>query len=107
MDKIVTNFNKQTNLHPETSAHSIKSDSHDVNQVVTVVTKSKLLEIIPGRKHSSFKTIFVNPLSKLDKGTMDSWIIGKVTDVMKYKRLDGGEDSQASDVGDSDSEDAD
>ena len=90
LDKIVTNFDKQTNLHPETSAHSTKSDNHDVNQVVSVVLKCKLLDIVPGRKHSSFKTISINPLKKLDKETMDKRMKQKVMEAMKYKRLTGG-----------------
>ena len=108
LDKIVTNFDKQTNLCPETSAHCTKSGDHDVKQVVSVVLNRRLLDIIPGRKHSSFKTISANPLSKLDKGAMDKWIKGKVMEAMKYKRLAGGEDSETSDVEDScdsDSED--
>ena len=101
LDKIVTNFDKQTNLHPETSAHSTKSDNHDVNQAVSVVLKCKLLDIVPGRKHSSFKTISINPLKKLDKETMDKWMKQKVMEAMKYKRLTGGQDCESSDVDDS------
>ena len=67
LDNIVTNFDKQNHLHPDASAHSTKSDNHDVNQVVSVVLKHKLLDIVPGRKHSSFKMISINPLRNSTK----------------------------------------
>ena len=77
LDQISTNFDNQTSIHPEASAHCTKSDEYDVKQVVSVVLNRRLFDIVPGREHSSFASMPTNPLLSLDMGSMEKWIKGR------------------------------
>ena len=63
-----------------TSGHSTKKDKPDVEKVVVSVLTNDLLQIIPGRKHSAFKNIHLNPLWKWDKHKAIAWIERKKKD---------------------------
>ena len=58
----------------------------------------KLLKIHKGRTHRSFKTISSDPLIKLDRRKLDTWMHKRLTEYKKYNQLKEG------DVSDTDSE---
>ena len=62
-------FDDQKYVPPIFSAHSTRSDVDDVAQVVSVLLKNKILEVVRGRKHSLFTKLNENPLFELDRET--------------------------------------
>ena len=61
------NFDKQSGVPVSTTAHSTRPDDNDVLRVSSVLVKNEILSVKPKRFHSSFRTMSVNPLSKLKK----------------------------------------
>ena len=67
---IRTNFDKVSGVPVNTSAHSTRSDDTDVLRVACVVQREK---VTPGRHNSGHK-IPANPLTKVNKESLLSWI---------------------------------
>ena len=84
---VCKNFDKESGVPVTTSAHSTREDKTDIGKVVTSVLTNKLLQIIPGRKHSTFKNMHLNPLWKWEKQKAIQWIEKKKKDFMKYKSV--------------------
>ena len=59
-------FDNETDIHPEASVHSRKSDEKDVKCVVQILQQSDVLSTRTGRCHLNFPTCTPNPLSKLN-----------------------------------------
>lgn len=57
-----------------THAQSTRTDMQDVAKVTHVVIKDRLLHIIPGRTHSTYQNIKLNPLWNWDKQKTKEWI---------------------------------
>ena len=57
-------FDKQSNVPIGASAHSRKSDEHDVGQVASVVLRMEALHVKTRRNHSCFRKMKLDPLSK-------------------------------------------
>lgn len=72
--RISKRFDERTNVPFETSAHSTRSDAHDLNKVVATVLSKNLLSILPKRKHSLFKSMHLNPLHNWKIEEMKTWI---------------------------------
>ena len=70
-----------------TSAHCTREDKTDVQKVLTSILTNELLEILPGRKHSSFNNIHINPLWNWEKQRAIEWIERKKKDFGKYKSV--------------------
>ena len=62
-------FERQTGIHPEATDHSRKSDAKDVQIVVEVVLKARILEVIDKRCQSKFPTFSPNPLDRIERDT--------------------------------------
>lgn len=84
---VVEHFETQTNVHPNTIAHSAKSDQDDVKKVVKVIMKENLWNVLPGRTHYNFKSMSSNPLKRLKLDKLNSWITAKIKETIKYRRL--------------------
>ena len=78
---ICKSFDAATNVPAVTSAHSSKSDSVDIRKVVSVVLQHDLLnkQETP-RKHYFFPAMSHNPLEKLDRQKVKTWIQNKKTE---------------------------
>ena len=74
-------FDDQSNV-PVTSAHSTKGDKVDTQKVVTAVLNNNLLNTVPGRRHSKYQTMRLNPLWNWKRKDTIDWIEKK--DFMKY-----------------------
>ena len=68
------NFDKQSGVPVSTTAHTTRPDDNDVLRVSSVLVKNEILSVKPKRFHSSFRTMSVNPLSKLKKIKLEAWI---------------------------------
>ena len=97
---VADRFEIQTNMHPDTTAHTTKKDQDDVKEVVKVIMKEKLWDIIPGRTHHNFKNLSTNPLKSLKIDKFKTWISAKIKETAKYRRLQEGDvsNSDASDL---------
>ena len=94
-------FHKETGVPVTRSAHSTLDDTKDINSVVSVIIKKKILDTQRGRMHSSFKKFSPNPLHNLDQDKLLQWITTKQKQMIKYKYAVGEgtqSDSEASDV---------
>ena len=100
-----SNFDKQSGVPVGTSAHSTRPDDADVLRVTSVVRKEKLLEVKPGRCHSRFSKITINPLSRLKKETLQTWIDKKISQTVKYKEARGEGDQSDCSASDGNEED--
>ena len=86
----------ETGIHPEATAHGIKSDEKDIKVVVDVVKKDKILKMIEKRAHRMFPKFTPDPLHKLNREHMVKWIKRKAREYMR---------SDTASVNDSDTED--
>lgn len=64
---ICSQFDKGCDVAIGTRAHSSRSDMKDVAKVTSAVIKLKLLEVLPGRAHSAYCKIKLNPVHSWDK----------------------------------------
>ena len=79
-------FDQQSEISPESTAHTTKDDT---KRVVAVIKREMLLEIHKGRTHRSFKTISSNPLIKLDRTKMDTWMHKKNHRIQEIQSVEG------------------
>lgn len=66
-------FDKVTGIHPESTAHTTKSDMDDVLTIVRDVQSCKILTAIDKREHKSFPRFPSSPLNALNCRT---WMSG-------------------------------
>ncbi len=78
-------FDKCSGVPFGTHSHSTRSDVQDVGKVMRTVIDRKLLEVIPGRKHSSFPRTSANPLKSWDTTKTKEWIEGKKKQFVKFR----------------------
>ena len=54
LERLALGFERQTGIHPEATDRSRKSDAKDVQIVVEIVLKARILEVIDKRCQSKF-----------------------------------------------------
>ena len=74
LERLALGFERQTGIHPEATAHSRRSDAKDVQIVVQVVLKARILEVIDDRCHSKFPNFSSYPLHRFDRDRVIIWI---------------------------------
>ena len=90
--EVVTNrLDQQCGIHAESSAHSVRSDANDVKKVVSTVLREKLWDIKKGRKFYKFKTMSSNPLKRLNRDKLTSWMTDKIKQYKVYRQLQEGD----------------
>ena len=97
MEVITNRFDQQCGIHPESSAHSTRSDVNDVKKVVSIVLREKLWDIKKGRKFYKFKTMSSNPLKHLNRVKLTSWMTEKIKQYKVYRQLQEGDVSDIED----------
>ena len=86
LNLINSNFDKESDVPVITSAHSTRSDLIDINKVVAVVLKRKLLSQVPEREHHSFRGMPLNPLHNYwDRKKTKTWVKAKIAQYAKFK----------------------
>ena len=83
-----------------TTAHSTRPDDSDVLRVASIVNSEDILSVKPGRSHTRFRKISVNPLSSLKKKKLMTWIERKIKEAVKFSEPQGEgslSDAEASD----------
>ena len=79
LERLALGFERQTGIHPEATDHSRKSDAKDVQIVVEVVLKARILELIDKRCQSKFPNMsfptLVTPLISTHMYTQTQFII--------------------------------
>ena len=99
LERLALQYEKQTAIHPQASAHSRRSDEKDVQTIVQAVQKAKLLDVVSKRSHSKFHSFSANPLRRLDREKMIKWIKKKTKDYTRCSTCgisdcDGEEDEE-------------
>lgn len=84
LHQVCRNFDVQSGVACRTTAHSTKSDSADVNKVVSIVLKNKLLVNMSAREHRSFPGLVSNPLHKWDVKKTLQWVKEKKREHLKH-----------------------
>ncbi|KAL5471207.1 hypothetical protein EMCRGX_G029297 [Ephydatia muelleri] len=98
-ERLALGFERQTGIHPEATAHSRKSDAKDMQIVVEVVLKARILEVIDKRCQSKFPNFSPNPLDRIDKDKMMKWIEKKAiqqSNIQSYTTDSDTEDEEDS-----------
>ena len=85
---ICKQYDRESGVPVQTTAHSTRSDAGDVNKVINIVQTNDLLRILPGRKHNAYKKISLNPISGLEKSKVIEWIDKKKKDFEKRKLVE-------------------
>ena len=85
LQAICEQYDKESVVPTITTAHSTPSIAVDISKVVRAVLLNDLLHIIPGRSHSMFRKMRLNPLWNWDKEKAAEWIISKKKDFMKFR----------------------
>ena len=70
-------FDKVTGIHPETTAHTTRSDQDDVLTIVRDVLSYEILTAIGKRDHKSFPEFPPSPLHGLNRKKLEEWITAK------------------------------
>ena len=78
-------YDKESAVPTITTAHSTLSFEADITKVTRAVLSNDLLRIIPGRSHSMFKKMRVNPLWNWDQEKTTEWIISKKKEFVKFR----------------------
>lgn len=92
--KVVDVFEDQTFVKPKSSTHSHKSSIEDEKKVLSDLQKLKPFSVIPGRSHSSFVGISVDPLDDLDEKKFKEWLQRHQKNISLYfPTLDDAESS--------------
>ena len=86
--RMAKQFDDQSEIHPQATAHTRKSDEKDLHLVVKVVMDSKCLQIIQNRHHSNFPEMKLNPLHKFKQKEFDLWVKSKMKQYDKYNGHD-------------------
>ena len=89
LQAICRQFDKQSDVAIGTHAHSTRTDKDDVAKVPSAVLKMRLLEIKPGRAHSAYRHMKLNPLWKWNREDTKKRIEMK-KDFMKYEGAENG-----------------
>ena len=85
-------YDSQSGVPYGTSAHSTKPDTVDVITVVNTVAENKILHPTPGRIHTAFPKLHLDPLHKWDVKKTKAWIERKKKEYVKYRRCIPRED---------------
>ena len=74
-DKVLTNYDKQTNIHKPSGKHELPDWSEDIEGLVDAYLRHNLLTEIPGRAHKAVKELrSKDVLVNLGQDTLSTWI---------------------------------
>lgn len=99
LTSLAEKFDRETGIHPESRAHTRRSERDDVKSIVHVVQQNKIMTAISHREHTNFKSISGDPLKSLDRLKLNNWI----TKVSQYSKLLPTTECHESEQSDSDS----
>eukprot|EP00731_Ephydatia_muelleri_P013473 Em0007g783a len=100
LERLALGFERQTGIHPEATAHSRRTDAKDVQIVVEVVLKARILEVIDDRCHSKFPNFSSNPLHRFDRDRVIIWIKkkakqhNKISDTLSINSADSVDEDE-------------
>ena len=72
--EIVTNFDGNSGIKPQSSHHTKMSSKEDELAMIQDLQKLKPFKVIPGRTHSSFSNMTLSPLTNLDMDELYCWL---------------------------------
>ncbi len=79
IEQVVEMFDTHTGIHPQSSAHSRKSDDEDVKKVVKALMEQNILTVqSTPRSHTAFSNLTANPLQSLNRPKLEEWITTKL-----------------------------
>ena len=96
LESICERFDQQSGVPVGTHAHSTRCDKQDISKVINTVLTRELLEIHPGRAHTAFKTMRLNPLWNWDISKTREWIEKKKKQFIMFRGAMRREDSEES-----------
>ena len=85
IDDIVSNLEKQTNIHRQSSKHTVASAEEDERTMIKVLRELKPFKSVPNRKHSNFPNISKSPFDELDVMLLKTWLKKHKTSLAKNR----------------------
>ena len=96
LESISERFDQRSGVPVGTHAHSTRCDEQDISKVINTALTRELLEIHPGRAHTAFKTMRLNPLWNWDISKTREWIEKKKKQFIMFRGAMRREDSEES-----------
>ncbi len=91
-------FDKVSGIHPQSTAHTSKSDVDDVLSITKDVEFHKILTAMDNREHKSFPNFSSSPLHALNRVKLEEWIMKKVKDRNKLHVQQGENEDACTDI---------
>ena len=82
MTDTLENFDAINKVPAESGVHSKSSSEKDQNKVVKQLVKSKVFDIVPGRKHKSFPNIKTNCIRTLLEDDLKEWMVKHYANIL-------------------------
>ena len=74
VQQIVRNFDNQTTVSPDSSAHTHANKAEDDKEMINIVNKNTPFDYQSGKTYKSFPNIPKSPLQQLDVVLLDKWL---------------------------------
>ena len=94
IDDIVSNLEKQTNIHRQSSKHTVASAEEDERIMVKVLRELKPFTTVQNRSHSKFPNMSKSPFDELDVTLLKTWLVKHKTSLAR-NRVAAPEESEA------------
>ena len=73
--KSLANFDTVNNVPDESGQHSERSNEKDLHKIIDQLVKSRVFDVIPGRKHKLFPRMQRNYINSLSEAHLKEWMI--------------------------------
>jgi hypothetical protein len=67
-------YDKDNQVRETSGKHTVSSYGKDMNVIISILKREKLLEYLQGRHHHTFQNITFNPISPPDFEELVSWM---------------------------------
>ena len=94
--QIVNNFDEQSDISPDSTAHTHADKHNDEMEMIEIVHKTRLFKFNPGREFKSFTGIAKSPLEKLNISLLSEWLTHHKKRLFQspFYQMDIGEDNK-------------
>ena len=83
--KILSNFDLQNSIQPESGYHTIRSSDADISKLLKQIhNDSQVFSNVPGRKHSNFPHFQSNLVQHLSKPKLLQWFQERLQQLLMY-----------------------
>lgn len=83
--KVVTNFDQDSNVLQHSSLHKLKTVEKDMSLLLRqFIEVSQVFSTVPGRHHSTFKKFQQNVMNNVDLDSIIEWMNKRCIQIFRY-----------------------